>query len=505
MKRISNIITIDEIKTWKNTDLITITAGTGSGKSYFIKNILYAFAEKRNKKILMLIHRTNCVNQFQQEIEQDNKTDIIDIKTYQALESIVYNQKTNFDFSKYEYIVCDEFHYFLNDAIFNKTTDISLDLVLSQINTIRIFMSATGNCIKQYLNDIKELVTIDYELPVEYSFIDELTFFNKYESMEEIIRQAIEKSEKSIFFIQSAKRAYDLYEKYEEHCLFNCSKGNKKFYKYVDQAKIDSMLANEKFKELILVTTSCLDSGVNINDTDVKHILCDIKDISSLLQCIGRRRVQNKGDKFNLYIKTIHNQQLAGIKTQLEKKIKMAEYLKEHTVQEYIQEYSRKNDYSNIVYDDTVGEKNKGTKRINELMYFKYKLDIDDIAIMQEYGEFGYCKYLKNLFKYNRKYRLMEEDYGQNKLEKYLESIVGRKLYKDDQKELINKIGLKDSRGRLQKGIRQFNAYFEENEIPFIIKSERKSIRVSGKIKKDSFWMIYKLTSIVDENLDKAI
>ena len=53
-KRVSEIITTEEIKKWNKGDIITITAGTGAGKSYFIKNILYAFAKQENKKILFL-------------------------------------------------------------------------------------------------------------------------------------------------------------------------------------------------------------------------------------------------------------------------------------------------------------------------------------------------------------------------------------------------------------------------------------------------------------------
>lgn len=85
--RVSNVVTTDEIKKWRPGDIITIQAPTGAGKSYFIKNILYAIAKKDNKKILMLIHRLNCIEQFQYEIEEDNKTDIIHLKTYQSIEA----------------------------------------------------------------------------------------------------------------------------------------------------------------------------------------------------------------------------------------------------------------------------------------------------------------------------------------------------------------------------------------------------------------------------------
>ena len=507
MKRISELITTNEVLRWEPNDIITISAGTGRGKSYFIKNILYNLCKQNNnKRILMLIHRVNCKEQFIKEIVRDKKTDIIDIITYQKLEYLRNKGKT-FDFSEYEYIVCDEFHYFLSDAAFNIMTDISLSIILSQ-NKIRIFMSATGDYMKRYIENIKKLKTIPYDLETDYSFIKQLTFFNKNETLDKFIEEAVTKKEKGRFFIQSGEKAYNLYNKYKDYCLFNCSKSNNKgYYKYVDQQKINKMLEDERFNELILITTSCLDTGVNIIDNDVKHIVVDMQDIGVLLQCIGRRRIQNEDDKIYIYIKNINNKQLGGMETQLKKKIEKAEFLRKHTVKEYLKKYprARTNDYSNIVYDEIVNEDDKGTKKINELMYYKCKFDLSDIATMKAYGEYGYCKYIKDLFKYDRKYRIIEEDYKQDGLEQYLGSIIGKKLYKDEQKELIDVIGLKDARGRIQKSIKQFNAYFEANKIKFIIEHERKSIRVDGKIKKDSYWIIYAITLNVDENLDKAI
>lgn len=57
-KRISDIIIEKDIQTWTPECPVIISAGTGSGKSYFIKNILYKYAKEHNQKILMLIHRT---------------------------------------------------------------------------------------------------------------------------------------------------------------------------------------------------------------------------------------------------------------------------------------------------------------------------------------------------------------------------------------------------------------------------------------------------------------
>lgn len=505
MIRVSDKITIANIRSWEN-DIITIKAPTGAGKSFFVKNTLYNFAKASNKKILFLIHRSDCINQFKMEIEEAGKTDVVDIRSYQKLEFMKHTYKKEFDFSEYQYIVCDEFHYFLGDAAFSKTTDISLNMILGYKNATRIFMSATGDNMKHYINNVKKIPTIDYELEIKFDFIKDLTFFNKAESMEYFIDQTILKNEKSIFFIQSAKKAYELYSKYKDYCLFNCSKNNDSHYKHVDQEKIDNMLKNQKFDELILITTTCLDAGVNIIDTSVKHIIIDVEDIGSLIQCVGRKRIQSDEDKLYLYIKTITNKQLGGKMTQLKNKIKMADYLRTHTVKEYIEKYSRKLDFSNIVYDDIVSEDDKGTKKINELMYYKCKFDLKDISIMVDiYKSFGYCKLLARLFgfydedqaMYN--YRLIDEDYKNNELEQLLEKFKGKVLWKKDQEEIINNIGLKDKRGRIQRSYTQLNTYFESNNLPFKIlsKQDRRKTKTGKKNKNynKSYWIIIKITN----------
>jgi len=492
--RVSELIKIEDINKWNNGETITISAGTGVGKSYFIKNILYAFAEKENKKILFLIHRTNCVNQFKEEIKRDNKTDIIDIKTYQKLEHDELKKYEN-NLNNYAFIVCDEFHYFLSDASFSKTTDMSLSLILKQTESIKIFMSATGDYMRNYIHNVKDIKTIDYELPIDFKFIEQLTFFAKDETLEKFIEKAIEKNYKSIFFIQGSTQAYDLYKKFKKKCLFNCGKGDK-HYKYVNKDKINNMLINEKFDELILITTTCMDAGVNIVDTEVKHIICVVDDVGTLIQCIGRKRIQNNDDKFKLYVKSKSNQQLGGKETQIKKKLVKADFLKDHTVKEYIEKYPKETDYSNIVYDNVVEENNKSTKVINELMYYKNHLDICDIEFMKMYGAYGYCKYLANILGFRNEdgyytYRLIEENWREKDMEKYLDSIVSKRLLNDEKKELIDKIGLKDARGRIQKSITLINAYLEENKLLYIILSKttkdknRKSIR---------FWEVNKLT-----------
>lgn len=498
-QRVTDLIKYDDIRNWKENDIISIKAGTGVGKSYFIKNQLHAFAKLNNKKILFLVHRTNCKNQFVDEIAKDRKADTIDIRTYQAIENVIMN-KGIFDLSQYQYIVCDEFHYFISDASFNITTDISLNEILQQQKAIKIFMSATGDYVKNYMKNVKNLHIINYEIPITYDFIKTLTFFNFDETLESFAEQCIKDDAKSIFFIESAEKAYNLYIKFKDKSIFNCSKSNNKYYKYVDSEKINTMLKEQKFNENILITTTCMDAGVNLIDLNLKHIVCDVGDIGTLIQCIGRKRQQNDDDKIYLYIKAITNEQLGGKETQLKNKIKKADFLRKHTVKEYIKEFPRSNDYTNIIYDEVINDENNCTKKINELMYFKCNSDISDIQCIKMYKDFGYCKYIAYMFgfvdeetkEYN--YRLIEEDKHRNKLEEYLESNIGKKLYKEDRKELIDLINLRQD-GKQLKSAESFNASFKEQKIPYIIEvPERLSYRdINGKVKKEkTYWIICK-------------
>ncbi|HBJ1649387.1 DEAD/DEAH box helicase family protein [Clostridium botulinum] len=496
-QRVTDLIKYDNIRKWNRNDIITIKAGTGVGKSYFIKNQLYSFAKLYNKKILFLIHRTNCTNQFYEEIKRDNKTDVIDIRTYQAIETIVKN-KGVFDFTPYQYIVCDEFQYFVSDSSWNVTTDISLNKILEQ-NATKIFMSATGDDSKRYINNVKKLETIDYEILITYDFIKELNFFNTDETLERFIEYLDGTGEKAIFFIQSAAKAYKLYTKFKDKCLFNCSTSNDKYYKYVDTDKIDNMLKNESFKEQILITTTCMDAGVNINDEKVKHIICDVKDIGTLIQCMGRKRIQNENDGIYLYIKTITNEQLGGMETQTKKKIEKAEFLRTHTVKEYIEEYPRDYDYNKIVYDEVIDDENNCTKKINELMVFKCKMDIMDIEIMKTYEKFGYCKYLATKFGFRDdngyyNYRVIEEEDSKAKLERHLSDMVGKVMLQvKDRKELIEMIDVK-SNGHLLKKINNLNGALEEREIPYRIVEFSTSKMINGKQKRyPSAWKVEKL------------
>lgn len=479
------------MESWTTDNLIIISAGTGRGKSYFIKHMLYEYAKAQSKKILFLVHRVNCLTQFQLEIERDNKTDVIDIRTYQSIDAKLLNTREPIDFSPYAYIVCDEFHYFISDADFNLTTDLSFYEILKQKDCIRIYMSATGEDVEKYLkldrhykNKIRK-----YELKPDYSYVSRLTFFQQTEDMEFLAERFIEHNQKAIFFIQSAQEAYKLFEKFSEKSLFNCSKKSK-YYRYVDSVKITEMLKKERFEEIILFTTSCFDAGANIVDRDLKYIVADIKDVGSLIQCLGRKRSIDAGDNVYFFIKYIGNRQLGGFITSTNKQLEMADYLSTHNTHELIKKYPREIDKSRIIYDDIKSNRqvNTATKKINKLMYTKKKSNIDFYTeLVQE--EDGYCKYISHYLG-QPCYDIFTKDHSLLAfLQKYVDE--GKvMLTVKDRKPLIDKLDVRRD-GKQKRSKEALNGVMKEDKIPFKVEQFKTSRTVNGKKKNyEAAWKV---------------
>ena len=159
------------------------------------------------------------------------------------------------------------------------------------------------------------------------------------------------------------------------------------------------------------------------------------------------------------------------------------------TIEEYVNKFKRKCDYSQIVYDEVVEEDDKCTKKINELMYFKCMIDICDIDLMLSYKKYGFNKFIANkLGFYDDKqgftYRIIEEQKKKDELEEYLEGLIGKRLHKKEQKELAEKVNIRKD-GKLLKSISVLNGYFIDN---YNITIKSKQIREQGK--KVTIWIL---------------
>ena len=157
---------------------------------------------------MLLVNRRRTKEQF----ELGNTTNIR-IKTYQALEKRLKDEE---EIRVSDYIICDECHYFTADAKFNAGTDLSLQWILNQNNSIKIFMSATPEGFiyllskhQSYANYIPESI----HLPTDYSYIESLSFFrqdNDLNVMKEIARDVLDTDRNAIFFILNYSRHHEI-------------------------------------------------------------------------------------------------------------------------------------------------------------------------------------------------------------------------------------------------------------------------------------------------------
>ena len=80
--------------------------------------------------------------------------------------------------------------------------------------------------------------------------------------------------------------------------IFSGLKSRKITTAYIDREESNpknlrlNLLEGEKFNERVLITTSVLDSGINIVDNAVRHVVIFYTDRTQFIQALGRKRRQ---------------------------------------------------------------------------------------------------------------------------------------------------------------------------------------------------------------------
>lgn len=506
---ISDIIADDDVKSWTPNELIFISAGTGRGKSYFIKNRLNELVQAAGGKILMILHRRKCCDQFYHELEVAGKLDQITVTTYQAIEECIFNFG-QYDFSQYTHIVCDEFHYFLSDADFSNLTGASLSAILDQNDKVRIFLSATGDAAREYILSLSSIPQKEYTIESDIDRIAHLRFFNSYATIRDIGMRAILRGKKTVFFLTSTEKALKIKRMFERKASFNCSPYNSKYARYINKKAVDELVETGIMKTSILVTTMSLDAGMNILDPDVDTIVVDNADINTVIQCIGRRRFDKNraNDKIDVYVKSVNNTALLKKIDSRKVMLDASDYLKEYGSYEFMRKYPNGQigrgsamSHSSIPTVKTVPVPHQDAVRWvpNEISIYKYKLTIAEYTEMLK-EDYGWCKALA------RKLGFFDEEYGiytyevvneDESLEEYLEAHVGE-IYPTipDRAELINKIDL--VRGcRQMKNIETLNGALAE------CKSAYRIEKLYSKGHKNTWTIVrHSVSKSVDKNID---
>lgn len=317
-KYFSEIVNInEEVKNYRNA--ICFVCGTGSGKSHWVKNVL-----TKKGKVLFITSRRAKVDE--DLVDESFTDDIISSICKGRYERILITNhqlccliKKVFDPTKYsdcistfdliinefDYIVVDEVHSIISDSTFTDDSFILkkfIEYTAFKMKKITILLSATIEYLKPYLKEngwaIRDLTSkCKFVLPKQVHFIPSAI-------NDRLKRITIEKK-KIIYYSNSATNIIDkIYSEFREIlseesiAVILSDKKQTQFYIKFPKAEAicemtkDSMKRNLMLPSQIrvLLTTSKLREGINLNNIDITNILSESHNLSDNIQYMGRVR-----------------------------------------------------------------------------------------------------------------------------------------------------------------------------------------------------------------------
>lgn len=349
-KYYSDLITDNQIKKWiDNKDYVYLDGSTGTGKSTFVFEKLFSnyilndYIPDNNYKIFVLSNRKKLFEQHIKEIKRRRLSekyfdingyssrfwDCVEVETYQCFFDKYVKDKQKAAEIKEDWklfadgdfiIICDEFHYFLNDE-WNKTTEQTLQFILD-VDMPTFFLSATGKSTYDFINKIshkkiENVVTIkqdfsnitlhEYKEPNSYKSNHHSGTDKAYEMIRDILNNT---SDKVMYYLNDVNKLCDLKERLLEYAddvkICYAPKPNIN-YKY--QSQKDDSIIGKKMNCRCILTTKILDNGIDILDDDLKHVIIDMQEAETIIQAIGRKRTKTP---LNVYIREVDKRQLGA-------------------------------------------------------------------------------------------------------------------------------------------------------------------------------------------------
>ena len=449
----------DDYKNWRMDETICITSGTGSGKTTFIIEVLGKYAEERQKSILYLCNRSQLRTQVSKKVFNAGLYGRIRVETYQHVQQLI--EQDAFDYTLYDYLVCDEYHYFVTDASFNEGTADLYHFIRNITGKCIIYMSATIS-----LEDI--VPDHIYSLPVDYSYIHAVKVYNvraRFDIIDNILQQD---DTSKILVFGNQKLLKDAYERYQEIADFIGSKSMCRKLHFCKSPQ--EIIQDGTFKKGLLFATRVIDNGTDLTDKNLKYIMIEMTDPQEIIQCIGRRRVKEADDICTIYIRQYKCNEVQGIINRVESQLNAASmYL--HNRQTFNQIYLTQTNNRKALRRNECFFYKADSIGFNSLRYKHYRKYHQVLVNMKEDG---FTEALSRYLPAELVAKIEPDDTQPlqaeaDELKKYLYSKVGQKLFKAEQTDLkdrfktvglnVTKIGTPNKR---PTGIKTINALLDE-------------------------------------------
>lgn len=502
--KLSDVISLKEVEGWKGN--VIFDAGTATGKTTFVLTTLSEHCKATNKQILFICNRIALAEEVRELVVKSNISNI-KVTTYQAIEqSLRKNIEPNLNF---DYLALDEFHHCLET--YNIYTDLSYEYLINH-PAQKIFMSATCRGLFNILIDEGYVDKSQYYyIPKSYDYVNRFVFYNRKTAHLDIIADKMENTdEKIIYFTQSIKDAVEVYNLYKDEATFYCSKNTTNNAAKTILDANEGRILNEQFDGRLLVATKVLDVGITLKDKQIKAIICNMYDYSSMIQCLGRKRLVDESDTCEFYIRTYSKGQLNLYRNKAYKEMQMFEADRNKYNETYANDREHHNKY--IYFDHSTND-----LKLNKLAYLTARANEVQLDYMTKYkwmNEYfqeiegvGYKQFILAQLDVSiddlrvSDYESYEESKKQNDLITYLDSIIGIPLYKEEQQQLKEEFKRDGLKAR-SMGLNTLNGNLKDRKLPYIIESEmdnRRSLLDENEMKiknpnyKKKYWIIGKV------------
>lgn len=449
---VSEIITEDVIEKFRAGDNYLIASEMSSGKNYWMRNVLLPYALDNNKKTLCLAHRKNTIDQqtnyleeYKWECIKQFKGGMFELKTYQAFQNMI--KRNDPELYTFDYIVCDEAHYFISDSSFNSKTELAFDFLNESLDAVKIYMTGTSDGLfyllwNRPLNILKEANYYN-------NSVKDLYRYESNETVSAIIQNEIEKNNKVLVFHESKETLSDfIFGKTE--VLHSGNQSNSLAY--------NQIVSKQKFDADLLNTTKLISEATEIKDDDIDTIvLHGIKDIDTFVQSASRVR----GKKLNINYKRITQRSIAQKLNYLDKQLFYYEEFERLGEAEFIKEYgidvigkSMKAFYLTTIIDPISFQEYTRLKvHKTGLAYLQYQEDM--CLFMQENGFEAFFETYFPETQFIDLEQLKREGFIKSDI---IDNYVNKRIFKEQQQELCdvicNKYGLRAKNGSTKVGMK---------------------------------------------------
>ncbi|WP_291650949.1 DEAD/DEAH box helicase family protein [Clostridium sp.] len=492
-KYVSDVISVDIVKTLEKGKNYLIGSEMGSGKNYWCRNILLPYTLDNNKKTLILSHRkinrdqqNRYLEEYKWECIRRFQGGMFELITYQQLENRIKRKDYEW-LNQFEYIVADEAHYFTKDSSINSKTILSFDWLNNNENAVKILMTGTYESLFYLPFDSK--IEVLKEADYYNNNVESLLRYEERETALSVVEERVKKKEKVLIFHNNKEKLAEF------DSMLTCPSQMLHSDNKADSEEYDLIVNNQKFYCSVLNTTSLMTEGAEIFDDKVKTIIIDgISELDKFVQAPARVR----DGKVNVFYKRVTPRQIMYKVKSLEKQLFYYDEFERLGEIEFVKEYgidvigkSMKAFYLDTVIDSLSGQEyTKLDIHTTNLANMQYQLDC-----YNEMLEYGFEAMLKKYYP-----NIAYVDYEELKRQEYIkadiiDNYIGKKIFKEDQQILINviaeKFGLRAKNGTKKLGLKTINGYFEDNKIPYVLDSNKES---SGLMRNKQYWLLKKIS-----------